>query len=68
MIFIRILLLLLFLYLTVRAIARFFLRVTGMRSIFSASGFPRERPAGQDSRKAVEAEYEVIESHIRDDA
>ena len=69
MIFIRFLLLLFFLYLVVRTVARLLSRLLGISRVFSFSRSPRQAPqVRNNSRGAVDAEYEVIESHITDDA
>jgi hypothetical protein len=68
MIFIRFFLLLLFLYLVVRMVARLLVRVLGIRWLFSSSGSRQVPPKSRESSGAVDAEFEVIESHIRDDA
>ncbi|NTU68726.1 MAG: hypothetical protein HGB02_07600 [Chlorobiaceae bacterium] len=68
MIFIRFFLLILIVYLVVRTAARLILRVSGIRWFISPAGRRPSPPVRQDSPGAVDAEYEVIESHIRDDA
>ncbi|NTV02708.1 MAG: hypothetical protein HGB04_08000 [Chlorobiaceae bacterium] len=68
MIFIRFLLLLLFVYLVVRTTAKLLFRVLGIRWLISPGGSRQAPPARTQNPGAVDAEYEVIESHIRDDA
>jgi len=67
MIIIRFLLLLLFLFLAARMVLRLVARVLRIDGLFSSAGQPQRPPVQHGSRKAEEAEYEVIESHIRDD-
>ncbi len=66
-IILRFLLVLLFLFLAVRMLLRLVFRVFRISGVFSSSGEPQAPPIQQGSRKSEEAEYEVIDSHIRDD-
>ncbi len=68
MIFIRFLLLLLFVYLVVRATARLLFRLLGIRELSSMAGNRRPRSKMHEPSGAVDADYEVVESHIADDA
>jgi hypothetical protein len=67
MIFIRFILLLLFLYLVVRSALRLLFRVLGIRTVISSTGSRQPGRVSNDSPGAMDAEYEVIESHIRED-
>ncbi len=68
MLLIRLLILLFFLYLVVRLVLRLVFGVFGIRRVFtSGTTAPRRSEAQHDPQKAEEAEYEVIDSHIRDD-
>ena len=67
MIFIRFFLLLLFLYLVVKSAMRLLFRVLGIRTVISSAASRQSKQVSNDSPGAVDAEYEVIESHIRED-
>jgi hypothetical protein len=67
MIIIRFLLVLFFLFLVVRMVLRLVVRLLRFNGQFSSAGQSQGPPIQQGSRKAEDAEYEVIDSHIRDD-
>ena len=68
MIFIRFLLLLLFVYLVVRTTARLLFRLLGIKVLSSKAGTRRPQSKMHEPSGAVDADYEVVESHITDEA
>jgi|WetSurMetagenome_2_1015567.scaffolds.fasta_scaffold2003389_1 hypothetical protein len=63
---VRFLLFLVLLFLVIRFGVKLLMRLFGLQGYFTYSTSGRERPVVREERKAEEAEYEVIESHIRD--
>jgi|GEM_PF-6324005 len=62
---VRFLVILFVLFLFFRFAAKLIGRLFRIKGIFSFSGPGAERPVRSSDRNAVEADYEVIESHIR---
>lgn len=66
---VKFLLVLFVLFLAIRLAARLLARLFRIQGVFSFSGPGRERrPVSREERRVEEADYEVLESHIRDDS